>query len=175
MSVISRRVGFLSYFLLFSCPLYLQFTCLCLMTAYFYQIYRSSRNNFHPSELGEWRWPSVLIVLLNVSLLVLNLLSSYVIKVQEDGGLVPSTDLLVTKQDSLPILTLYVVYCRVLLNGAMFIILATGLAYVTTKVASTSEARLLLETEVSWCSTRFESMYFLYFFSFLAIFFYESM
>ncbi|XP_018019154.1 G protein-coupled receptor 137Ba [Hyalella azteca] len=138
--VLSRRVGFLSYFLLYSLPLYLQFTCLCLMVAYFYQIHRSSHQNFHPREMNEWWWPSYVLLALNIFVLCLNFGSSAVIKWQEDSEQQPSPA-------GLPLLTVYVVHLRVLLNGAAFMLVASALAYVTVKVANTAEARLLLETE----------------------------
>ncbi|KAF2369094.1 hypothetical protein FHG87_000137 [Trinorchestia longiramus] len=139
--ILSRRVGFMSYFLLYTMPLYLQFTCLCLMVAYFHQIHRSSHQNFHPREMSVWRWPSYVLLALNIFVLLLNFGSSAVIKWQEDSqGQIPPAPVL-------PLLTVYIVHLRVLLNGAAFMLVACALAYLTVKVANTAEARLLLETE----------------------------
>uniref|UniRef100_A0A6A7G5V4 Integral membrane protein GPR137B-like n=1 Tax=Hirondellea gigas TaxID=1518452 RepID=A0A6A7G5V4_9CRUS len=150
--VLSRRVGYVVYFLLYSLPLYFQFTCLCIMVAYFYQIYRSSRNNFHPSELGEWKWPSYAILTLNLVLLCVNVSSSMVIKWQQEenyaplpGSLPPSAVL--HDATSLSLLTVSMIHMRVFANGVAFLLIAGCLAYLTRKVAKTSEARLLLETE----------------------------
>lgn len=49
----------------------------------------------------------------------------------------------------LPTVVVWVVHLRVLINGITFMSVATALAWLTVRVANTSEARLLLETEVS--------------------------
>lgn len=54
---------------------------------------------------------------------------------------------------TLPLLTVYVVHLRVVVNGITFMMVAAALAYVTVHVAKTNEARLLLETEVRYSIT----------------------
>uniref|UniRef100_H3CYB6 G protein-coupled receptor 137c n=1 Tax=Tetraodon nigroviridis TaxID=99883 RepID=H3CYB6_TETNG len=116
----------LAYWLLYCCPVCLQFFTLCLLNLYFTQVMFKAKAKYSP-ELTKYKLPLRLFFLsLSVFFLVANLTCALLV---HDGGI------------------RHAVLARVLINDSLFVLCAVSLAVCIFKIAKMSSANVYLESK----------------------------
>ncbi|KAM4559778.1 integral membrane protein GPR137C [Odontesthes bonariensis] len=126
----------LAYWLLYCCPVCLQFFTLCLLNLYFTQVMFKAKAKYSP-ELTKYKVPLRLFFLcLGIFFLVVNLTCALLVQ----GALVhsePPTDGEIR----------HAVLARVLINDSLFVLCAISLAVCIFKIAKMSSANVYLESK----------------------------
>uniref|UniRef100_A0A8C2WKT1 G protein-coupled receptor 137c n=1 Tax=Cyclopterus lumpus TaxID=8103 RepID=A0A8C2WKT1_CYCLU len=121
----ANRLQPLAYWLLYCCPVCLQFFTLCLLNLYFTQVMFKAKAKYSP-ELTKYKVPLCLLFLcLGVFFLVVNLTCALLV----DGGI------------------RHAVLARVLINDSLFVLCAVSLAVCVFKIAKMSSANVYLESK----------------------------
>ncbi|KAM9766696.1 LOW QUALITY PROTEIN: integral membrane protein GPR137C [Menidia menidia] len=132
----ANRLQPLAYWLLYCCPVCLQFFTLCLLNLYFTQVMFKAKAKYSP-ELTKYKLPLRLFFLsLGVFFLVVNLTCALLVQ----GALEqsePPTDGGVR----------HAVLARVLINDSLFVLCAVSLAVCIFKIAKMSSANVYLESK----------------------------
>ncbi|XP_028992015.1 integral membrane protein GPR137C isoform X2 [Betta splendens] len=127
----------LAYWLLYCCPVCLQFFTLCLLNLYFTQVMFKAKAKYSP-ELTKYKVPLRLFFLcLSTCFLVVNLTCALLVQEalerpesSSDGG------------------ARHAVLARVLINDSLFVLCAVSLAVCIFKIAKMSSANVYLESKV---------------------------
>uniref|UniRef100_A0A3Q3FG99 G protein-coupled receptor 137c n=1 Tax=Labrus bergylta TaxID=56723 RepID=A0A3Q3FG99_9LABR len=115
----------LAYWLLYCCPVCLQFFTLCLLNLYFTQVMFKAKAKYSP-ELTKYKIPLRLFFLcLGIFFLVVNLTCALLVQ----GALE------------------HAVLARVLINDSLFVLCAVSLAFCIFKIAKMSSANVYLESK----------------------------
>ncbi|XP_053712691.1 integral membrane protein GPR137C isoform X1 [Synchiropus splendidus] len=126
----------LVYWLLYCCPVCLQFFTLCLLNLYFTQVMFKAKAKYSP-ELTKYRVPLRLFFLfLSVCFLVVNLTCALLIQGALERAESPSGGDV-----------RHAVLARVLINDSLFVLCAVSLAVCIYKVAKMSSANVYLESK----------------------------
>ncbi|TDG96135.1 hypothetical protein EPR50_G00236660 [Perca flavescens] len=126
----------LAYWLLYCCPVCLQFFTLCLLNLYFTQVMFKAKAKYSP-ELTKYKVPLRLFFLcVSIFFLVVNLTCALLVQgalqrseSPSDGGI------------------RHVVLARVLINDSLFVLCAVSLAVCIFKIAKMSSANVYLESK----------------------------
>ncbi|XP_011482761.1 integral membrane protein GPR137C [Oryzias latipes] len=126
----------LAFWLLYCCPVCLQFFTLCLLNLYFTQVMFKAKAKYSP-ELSKYKVPLRLLFLcLSIFFLVVNLTCAMLVqgalehsKPPSDGGIK------------------HAVLARVLINDSLFVLCAISLAVCIFKIAKMSSANVYLESK----------------------------
>ncbi|XP_076008641.1 integral membrane protein GPR137C [Genypterus blacodes] len=126
----------LAYWLLYCCPVCLQFFTLCLLNLYFTQVMFKAKAKYSP-ELAKYKFPLRLFFLcLSVFFLVVNLTCALLVQgglerseSPSDGGIRSA------------------VLARVLINDSLFVLCAVSLSVCIFRIAKMSSANVYLESE----------------------------
>ncbi|XP_037552664.1 integral membrane protein GPR137C [Nematolebias whitei] len=126
----------LAYWLLYCCPVCLQFFTLCLLNLYFTQVMFKAKAKYSP-ELTKYKVPLRLFFLcISIFFLVVNLTCALLVqgalensKPPSDGGV------------------RHAVLARVLINDSLFVLCAISLAVCVFKIAKMSSANVYLESK----------------------------
>ncbi|XP_077439799.1 integral membrane protein GPR137C [Vanacampus margaritifer] len=126
----------LAYWLLYCCPVCLQFFTLCLLNLYFWQVVFKAKTKYSP-ELTKYRIAlSLFFLSLCIFFLVVNLTCALLVQgTLEDSGL-PS-DRLVR----------HAVLARILINDGLFVLCAVSLAACLVRIAKMSCANVFLQSK----------------------------
>uniref|UniRef100_A0A3Q2QF12 G protein-coupled receptor 137c n=1 Tax=Fundulus heteroclitus TaxID=8078 RepID=A0A3Q2QF12_FUNHE len=126
----------LAYWLLYCCPVCLQFFTLCLLNLYFTQVMFKAKAKYSP-ELTKYKVPLRLFFLcLSIFFLVVNLTCALLVQ----GALMhsePPSDGRIR----------HAVLARVLINDSLFVLCAISLAVCIFKIAKMSSANVYLESK----------------------------
>ncbi|MED6289222.1 hypothetical protein CHARACLAT_000476 [Characodon lateralis] len=126
----------LAYWLLYCCPVCLQFFTLCLLNLYFTQVMFKAKAKYSP-ELTKYKVPLRLFFLcLSIFFLVVNLTCALLVQ----GALIhsePPSDGGIR----------HAVLARVLINDSLFVLCAISLAVCIFKIAKMSSANVYLESK----------------------------
>uniref|UniRef100_A0A3Q0SL13 G protein-coupled receptor 137c n=1 Tax=Amphilophus citrinellus TaxID=61819 RepID=A0A3Q0SL13_AMPCI len=121
----------LAYWLLYCCPVCLQFFTLCLLNLYFTQVMFKAKAKYSP-ELTKYKVPLRLFFLcLSIFFLVVNLTCALLVQ----GALERSES------------PRHAVLARVLINDSLFVLCAISLAVCVFKIAKMSSANVYLESK----------------------------
>uniref|UniRef100_A0A3B4BGC8 Uncharacterized protein n=1 Tax=Periophthalmus magnuspinnatus TaxID=409849 RepID=A0A3B4BGC8_9GOBI len=119
----------LAYWVLYCCPICLQFFTLCLLNLYFTQVMFKAKAKYSP-ELNKYKVPLRLFFLsLSIFFLVVNITCALLVQ----GALEP--------------IVRHAVLARVLINDSLFVLCAISLAVCIFKIAKMSSANVYLESK----------------------------
>ncbi|XP_008323536.1 integral membrane protein GPR137C [Cynoglossus semilaevis] len=126
----------LAYWLLYCCPVCLQFFTLCLLNLYFTQVMFKAKAKFSP-EFTKYKIPLRLFFLcLSVFFLVVNLTCALLVEEAVDQPQSPSDGTV-----------RHTVLARVLINDSLFVLCAVSLSVCIFKIAKMSSANVYLESK----------------------------
>uniref|UniRef100_A0AAY4CP98 Integral membrane protein GPR137B n=1 Tax=Denticeps clupeoides TaxID=299321 RepID=A0AAY4CP98_9TELE len=126
--VTANTLGPFTFWLLYCCPVCLQFFTLSLMNLYFAQVFFKAKSKYSP-ELLKYRLPLYLVFLaVSLLFLVVNLTCALLVKM--------------TKTE-----TKTIVLVRVAINDTLFVLCAVSLAIYLFKIAKMSLANIYLESK----------------------------
>ncbi|XP_056286945.1 integral membrane protein GPR137C [Pseudoliparis swirei] len=132
----ANRLQPLAYWLLYCCPVCLQFFTLCLLNLYFTQVMFKAKAKYSP-ELTKYRVPLCLLFLcLGVFFLVVNLTCALLVQAALERSESPSDGGI-----------RHAVLARVLINDSLFVLCAVSLAVCVFKTAKMSSANVYLESK----------------------------
>ncbi|CAI5637877.1 unnamed protein product [Oreochromis niloticus] len=126
----------LAYWLLYCCPVCLQFFTLCLLNLYFTQVMFKAKAKYSP-ELTKYKVPLRLFFLsLSIFFLVVNLTCALLVQGALEHSESPSDGSV-----------RHAVLARVLINDSLFVLCAISLAVCIFKIAKMSSANVYLESK----------------------------
>lgn len=126
----------LAYWLLYCCPVCLQFFTLCLLNLYFTQVMFKAKAKYSP-ELTKYKVPLRLFFLcLSIFFLVVNLTCALLVQGALERSESPSDGGV-----------RHAVLARVLINDSLFVLCAISLAVCVFKIAKMSSANVYLESK----------------------------
>ncbi|XP_042260804.1 integral membrane protein GPR137C [Thunnus albacares] len=126
----------LAYWLLYCCPVCLQFFTLCLLNLYFTQVMFKAKAKYSP-ELTKYKVPLRLFFLcLSIFFLVVNLTCALLVQGALERSESPSDGDI-----------RHAVLARVLINDSLFVLCAISLAVCIFKIAKMSSANVYLESK----------------------------
>ncbi|XP_027147453.1 integral membrane protein GPR137C isoform X2 [Larimichthys crocea] len=126
----------LAYWLLYCCPVCLQFFTLCLLNLYFTQVMFKAKAKYSP-ELTKYKVPLRLFFLcLSIFFLVVNLTCALLVQGALERSESPSDGGI-----------RHAVLARVLINDSLFVLCAVSLAVCIFKIAKMSSANVYLESK----------------------------
>ncbi|KAF3857384.1 hypothetical protein F7725_009243, partial [Dissostichus mawsoni] len=126
----------LAYWLLYCCPVCLQFFTLCLLNLYFTQVMFKAKAKYSP-ELTKYKVPLRLFFLcLSIFFLVVNLTCALLVQGALERSESPSDGGI-----------RHAVLARVLINDSLFVLCAVSLAVCVFKIAKMSSANVYLESK----------------------------
>ncbi|KAK2856790.1 hypothetical protein Q5P01_005525 [Channa striata] len=126
----------LAYWLLYCCPVCLQFFTLCLLNLYFTQVMFKAKAKYSP-ELSKYKVPLRLFFLcLSIFFLVVNLTCALLVQGALERSESPSDGGI-----------RHAVLARVLINDSLFVLCAISLAVCIFKIAKMSSANVYLESK----------------------------
>nr|XP_020447660.1 integral membrane protein GPR137C isoform X2 [Monopterus albus] len=126
----------LAYWLLYCCPVCLQFFTLCLLNLYFTQVMFKAKAKYSP-EFSKYKVPLRLLFLcLSIFFLVVNLTCALLVQGALERSESPSDGGI-----------RHAVLARVLINDGLFVLCAVSLAVCIFKVAKMSSANVYLESK----------------------------
>lgn len=132
----ASRLQPLAYWLLYCCPVCLQFFTLCLLNLYFTQVMFKAKAKYSP-ELTKYKVPLRLFFLcMSVLFLVVNFTCALLVQ-----------DALTRSQSPGDRAVPHVVLARVLINDSLFVLCAVSLAVCIFKIAKMSSANVYLESK----------------------------
>ncbi|RVE75302.1 hypothetical protein OJAV_G00015600 [Oryzias javanicus] len=126
----------LAFWLLYCCPVCLQFFTLCLLNLYFTQVMFKAKAKYSP-ELSKYKVPLRLLFLcLSIFFLVVNLTCALLVQGALEHSEPPSDGGI-----------RHAVLARVLINDSLFVLCAISLAVCIFKIAKMSSANVYLESK----------------------------
>ncbi|XP_053170279.1 integral membrane protein GPR137C [Scomber japonicus] len=126
----------LAYWLLYCCPVCLQFFTLCLLNLYFTQVMFKAKAKYSP-ELTKYKVPLRLFFFcLSIFFLVVNLTCALLVQAALERSESPSDGEI-----------RHAVLARVLINDSLFVLCAISLAVCIFKIAKMSSANVYLESK----------------------------
>lgn len=126
----------LAYWVLYCCPVCLQFFTLCLLNLYFTQVMFKAKAKYSP-ELNKYKVPLRLFFLsLSIFFLVVNITCALLVQGALERSESPS-DAMVR----------HAVLARVVINDSLFVLCAVSLAVCIFKIAKMSSANVYLESK----------------------------
>ncbi|KAM3849223.1 integral membrane protein GPR137C [Diretmus argenteus] len=132
----ANRLQPLAYWLLYCCPVCLQFFTLCLLNLYFTQVMFKAKAKYSP-ELTKYKVPLRLFFLcLSIFFLVVNLTCALLVQGALERSESPSEGGV-----------RHAVLARVLINDSLFVLCAVSLAVCIFKIAKMSSANVYLESK----------------------------
>uniref|UniRef100_A0A8C6WK65 G protein-coupled receptor 137c n=1 Tax=Neogobius melanostomus TaxID=47308 RepID=A0A8C6WK65_9GOBI len=121
----------LAYWVLYCCPVCLQFFTLCLLNLYFTQVMFKAKAKYSP-ELNKYKVPLRLLFLsLSIFFLVVNITCALLVQGALERSETPR----------------HAVLARVLINDSLFVLCAISLAVCIFKIAKMSSANVYLESK----------------------------
>ncbi|XP_033836181.1 integral membrane protein GPR137C [Periophthalmus magnuspinnatus] len=126
----------LAYWVLYCCPICLQFFTLCLLNLYFTQVMFKAKAKYSP-ELNKYKVPLRLFFLsLSIFFLVVNITCALLVQGALERSESPSEAIV-----------RHAVLARVLINDSLFVLCAISLAVCIFKIAKMSSANVYLESK----------------------------
>nr|XP_061803148.1 G protein-coupled receptor 137Ba-like [Nerophis lumbriciformis] len=133
----AKQLQPLAYWLLYCCPVCLQFFTLCLLNLYFWQVVFKAKAKYSP-ELTKYRVAlSLLFLSVCIFFLVVNLTCGLLVQGALERSELPS-DRSVR----------HAVLARVLINDGLFVLCAVSLAVCIFRIAKMSSANVFLQSKV---------------------------
>ncbi|XP_061641827.1 integral membrane protein GPR137C [Phyllopteryx taeniolatus] len=130
----AKQLQPLAYWLLYCCPVCLQFFTLCLLNLYFWQVVFKAKAKYSP-ELNKYRVAlSLFFLSLCIFFLVVNLTCALLVQ----GAL---------EHSELPRNVRHAVLARVLINDSLFVLCAVSLAVCIFRIAKMSSANVFLQSK----------------------------